>query len=297
MLIGAHASVWAGAFDKKGVEKTIQSASSIGYDLVEFPLMDVDGFAHETAKKLLAERNMACTASLGLTRETDISSTDAQVVEAGRVSLMKAVDLLAAIGGTHLCGVLASAMTKYDAPSSAQGRENSQRVLAEVAHHAADAGIRISLEVVNRYETNLFNTGADCREFIEEGALENVGIHLDTYHMNIEETDMWTPFVNCREQLGYVHIGESNRGYLGSGNVDFDAVFGALDLIQYDGIMVFESFSSAVVSKELSNTLGVWRNLWDDSDDLARHALDYMRGRLNGLRANNTAIARGRNRV
>lgn len=294
MLIGAHASVWAGTFDEEGVRKTIQSANSIGFDLVEFPLMDVEGFARDTARELLSETNMACTASLGLTRDTDISSIDTGVVEAGRASLMKAVDLLAAIGGTHLCGVLASAMAKYDVPATVEGRRNSQRVLAEVASHAAAAGIKLSLEVVNRYETNLFNTGVDCLRFIEESGLDNVSIHLDTYHMNIEEADMWSPFVNCRERLGYVHIGESNRGYLGSGNVDFDAVFGALDFIQYDGIMVFESFSSAVVSKELSNTLGVWRNLWDDSDDLARHAFEYMRGRVSGLQANNAAVARGR---
>lgn len=297
MLIGAHASVWAGTFDKKGVEKTVQSASALGYDLVEFPLMDVDGFARDTAKNLLEDAKMSCTGSLGLTRDTDISSTNSKVIEAGRVSLMKAVDLLAAIGGTDLCGVLASAMTKYDAPATAEGRVNSQRVLAEVGRYAADAGIRISLEVVNRYETNLFNTGVDCLEFINEGELENVSVHLDTYHMNIEEADMWTPFVNCRERLGYVHIGESNRGYLGSGNVNFDAAFGALNHIGYDGTVVFESFSSAVVSKELSNTLGVWRNLWDDSDDLARHALDYMRGHVAGLQANSAAIARGRNRA
>jgi hypothetical protein len=59
----------------------------------------------------------------------------------------------------------------------------------------------------------------------------------------------------------YVHIGESHRGYLGTGSVDFGALFRALAASDYRGPLTFESFSSAVVSPSLSNTLCVWRNL------------------------------------
>jgi D-psicose/D-tagatose/L-ribulose 3-epimerase len=80
-----------------------------------------------------------------------------------------------------------------------------------------------------------------------------------------------------------VHIGESHRGYLGSGNVDFGAFFRGLALTGYDGPVVFESFSSAVVDEHLSNTLGVWRNLWDDSADLGAHANDFIRSQLESV--------------
>ena len=79
--------------------------------------------------------------------------------------------------------------------------------------------------------------------------------------------------------MGFVHIGESHRGYLGSGNVDFDTFFAALKEVKYQGPITFESFSSAVVDPALSNTLCVWRNLWSDSDDLAKKSLDYMKAR------------------
>lgn len=75
----------------------------------------------------------------------------------------------------------------------------------------------------------------------------------------------------------YVHIGESHRGYLGSGTVDFDNFFKALGHIGYDGPIVFESFSTAVVDPKLSRMLAVWRNLWDDSDDLGAHANTFNR--------------------
>ena len=102
--------------------------------------------------------------------------------------------------------------------------------------------------------------------------------------MNIEESDLFQPVLDADRRLGYVPIGESHRGYLGTGSVDFETFFRALDRIDYDGPVVFESFSSAVVSAELSNTLGIWRNLWEDSDDLAAHANRFIRDGLHAVR-------------
>jgi D-psicose/D-tagatose/L-ribulose 3-epimerase len=141
-------------------------------------------------------------------------------------------------------------------------------------------GIQLGLEVVNRYETNIMNTARQGLSYLAELDHPNVGIHLDTYHMNIEESDMVQPVLDCGDKLVYVHIGESHRGYLGSGNVDFDNFYKALNRIGYSGPMTFESFSSAVVSPELSSMLGIWRNLWDDSADLAQHAFHFMQGKL-----------------
>jgi len=81
------------------------------------------------------------------------------------------------------------------------------------------------------------------------------------------------------DRLGYVHIGESHRGYLGTGNVDFDSFFGALKKINYQGPVTFESFSSVVVDPALSNALRIWRNLWSDSHDLADQAIKFMKKR------------------
>ena len=112
--------------------------------------------------------------------------------------------------------------------------------------------------------------------------LPNVFAHLDTYHMNIEEGFVGKAIEDCGDRLGYFHIGESHRGYLGTGTVDFTEVFRSLARIGYDGPIAFESFSSAVVDPVLSNMLGVWRNLWSDGYDLARHAKAFMEAQLRG---------------
>ena len=85
---------------------------------------------------------------------------------------------------------------------------------------------------------------------------------------------------DCGDRLGYFHIGESHRGYLGTGMVNFTEVFRSLARIGYQGPIAFESFSSAVVDPALSNMLGVWRNLWSDGYDLARHAKAFMEAQL-----------------
>src|SRR5262245_20343069 len=79
--------------------------------------------------------------------------------------------------------------------------------------------------------------------------------------------------------LGYFHIGESRRCYLGTGNIDFDRVFRGLVKAGYEDPITFESFSSAVVNEQLSGILGVWCNLWEDSAKLDRHAKSLHRKR------------------
>ena len=95
--------------------------------------------------------------------------------------------------------------------------------------------------------------------------------------------------IDTGAMLGYFHIGESGRGYLGAGNIDFDRVFRGLVKAGYEGPITFESFSSAVVNPQLSGILAIWRNLWEDGADLARHAKGFIES---GVKAAAEAQAR-----
>jgi D-psicose/D-tagatose/L-ribulose 3-epimerase len=283
VLIGCHGLVWTGAFDAPGIELAVRKTAAAGFDLIEFPLLDPYAFDVDAARKSLQDNGIACTASLGLSPETDVSSADSAVVAAGEALLGRCLEVLSDIGGTHLCGVIYSAMTKYQRVATDAERQNSVEALRRLAARGAELGVRLSCEVVNRYETNLLNTGRQALAFIDDVGHDNVSVHLDTYHMNIEESDMAAPVLDCGDRLGYVHIGESHRGYLGSGSVDFDTFFRALARVGYDGPVVFESFSSAVVNEELTRMLGIWRNLWSDSEDLGSHANAFIRGQLTAV--------------
>lgn len=280
MQIGCHGLVWTGAYDASGIRHAVKQTADAGFDLIEFPLMDPATFDAATARAALDEHGITASGSLGLSQATDISSGDPAAAQKGEKLLMQAVDVLAELGARHLCGIIYSAMQKYMHAATPEGIASSQAVIGRVADHAAKSGIQVSLEVTNRYESNVINTARQARDFAAQVDRPNLGIHLDSYHMNIEETDMVTPVIASREQLHYVHIGESHRGYLGTGNVDFDGLFSGLHYINYDGPIVFESFSSAVVSQDLTRMLGIWRNLWEDGPQLGAHANRYIRDRL-----------------
>ncbi|MGX5770350.1 sugar phosphate isomerase/epimerase family protein [Microbacterium trichothecenolyticum] len=283
MDIGCHALVWTGQFDSRGVRVAAEKTKTAGFDLIEYPLMDPFTFDTVAARSALAEYDLKASASLGLSEATDVTSSDPAVVEAGEALLIRAVDVVADLGGKHLCGVIYSAMRKYMEPVSARGLENSKRTIGRVADHAADRGVNIALEVVNRYETNVLNTARQAIMYLAEVDRPNLGVHLDTYHMNIEESDMFSPVLDAATSLQYVHVGESHRGYLGTGSVDFDVFFKALHRISYRGPITFESFSSAVVAPDLSRMLGIWRTLWTDNDDLGAHASAYIRDKIKAI--------------
>jgi D-psicose/D-tagatose/L-ribulose 3-epimerase len=279
LKFGGHALVWAGDWSEASARKAAVSAKKAGYDYIEMLMIEPEKIDVAMTKEVLAEHGLSATASLGLSPETDVTSTNPSIVKKGDELLRKVVDKLHAIGSTELCGVIYCSLGKYPGPASAENRANSISAVTRLADYAADKGININLEVVNRYETNIMNTGKEGLKFLEAVNRPNAYLHLDTYHMNIEEDGMSQAVLDAGDALGYVHIGESHRGYLGSGNVDFDTFFSALKKINYSGPITFESFSSVVVDPALSNALCIWRNLWEDSDDLASHALKYMKAR------------------
>jgi len=283
VLIGCHGLVWTGSFDAEGVDLAIGKTLDAGYNLLEIPLFDPEDFDVAAAKRSIAKRPISVTASLGLSPQTDLTSEDPEVVAAGVARLTHILEILSELESQYLVGVIYSQLAKYPGPISALSRAHCVEAIHTLGGRAEELGITLGLEVVNRYETNIFNTSKGALEFIADVDHPSVGVHLDTYHMNIEESDMWNPVLAAGDKLVYVHIGESHRGYLGTGSVDFDGLFRALGHIGYTGPIAFESFSTAVVSDELSRSLAIWRNLWEDNVDLGRHAYEFITGKLRSV--------------
>jgi D-psicose/D-tagatose/L-ribulose 3-epimerase len=280
--LGVHALVFAGGTTPREVQYIIEETKKAGYDLVEFSLHDSPQLDVPATRAALQEAGLGVVASRGLSFTADVSSDDAATVARGATLLQESLAITEGLGGTHFTGALYSALGKYMQPLSTAGRANVVAVLKDLAGEAAGKDMTLGLEICNRYETNVINTAADALRLADDIGHDNVLIHLDSYHMNIEEDDFTRPVLLVGDRLGYVHIGENHRGYLGSGHIDFSAFFHALADIDYTGPITFESFSSAVVSPTLSNDLSIWRNLWNDGPELARHAHDYMVHAIDG---------------
>lgn len=278
--LGVHAFVWTGTWDHQGAALAIGKSARLGYDIIEIPALDPSSIDQAHTAKLIKDAGLAPTMSLGLDAETDISSGDPEKMKRGEARLMEVVELGGALGVSHICGIIYSGFQKYFVPPTAVGIEGAVDVLGRVAEAADKHGITLGLEVVNRYESNVLNTAAQAVEMCKRIGAANVKVHLDTYHMNIEEADMGRAIRDTGEYLGYFHIGESHRGYLGTGSIDFETAFAALAEIGYTGPITFESFSSVISGQPLTGILAIWRNLWDDSEDLASHALAWTRAQL-----------------
>jgi D-psicose/D-tagatose/L-ribulose 3-epimerase len=287
--LGIHTMVWTADWSESAARVALEKSKRAGYDFVEIPLLDPTTVDAAMTKRLLAEYELDAGCSLGLTFDTDISGTDPEAVARGERLLHDALAVTRDIGGRYMGGVIHSAMAKYLTPATEAGRDNAIRVLAGLAATAAESGITIGLEVVNRYESNLINTADQAVALAEAIGADNVVVHLDTYHANIEEDDLARAIARCGDRLGYVHCGESHRGYLGTGSIDWPHVFDALVESGYAGPIAFESFSSAVLSDAFVAALALWRRPWEDSYDVASHAHEFL---VDGLAAARAARAR-----
>ena len=152
---------WSGsaAGARRTAPRPIRSTAELGYDFIEIPLLNPYGFPVEFTRARLEEHKLGATASLGLSAATDISSEDPETVKRGEDLLNTAVAVVRDLGATHFCGVIHSALQKYMQPRTERGVANVVEVLRRVAERAHASGITVGVEVVNRYETNIVNTG------------------------------------------------------------------------------------------------------------------------------------------
>lgn len=278
--LGLHANVWVAGWSDEEAIRAIDKTAEKGFDLIEISAMAPHLMNIDLTRRRLEQAGIGVTMSLGLAAEQDISSTDPQRVRAGEAHLMDVVSMARDLGATHVCGILYSAFQKYTEPATAAGVASSIEVMARIAEKAAASDITLGMEVVNRYESNVLNTAAQAIEYCRRVGADNVKVHLDVYHMNIEEADAVAAIHATGDRLGYFHTGESHRGYMGTGSIDLKAIFQALARIDYKGPITYESFSSRVVGQPLSGILGIWRETWEDGDDLVQHAMMYTKSQM-----------------
>ena len=274
--IGVHALVFVSGWSADDAILAVEAAARHGYDVLEIPLIAPRAIDAGATARLLARHGLKAVTSLALPAAADISSADPDCVARGESLLNDALAVSRDLGAGFMGGVLYSALRKYERAAGPAGRAGSAAVLGRLAARARAMGIRLGLEPVNRYESNLINTGEQALELIAATGADDITLHLDSYHMNIEEGDVAAAIRRYRGRIGYVHVNESHRGHLGTGSIDFPAFFRALAEVGYDGAITFEAFSAGIGDPELSDSLAVWRQLWTDSDALAAGARAFI---------------------
>ena len=246
------------------------------YTLIELPGLDPKKFNIDRLAKRATELGLKIAASAGLPPDHDVTSEDLAIVRRGEAFLNEAVNVARDLGSQQMSGPIFSAHQKFAALPTRKGWQTSVAVLRRVSENAKAAGVALCLELINRYETNLINTVIQGIEYIKETGSDNIFLHLDTFHMNIEEANPAQAIRHARDYIGYFHVGESNRGYLGSGTIDFAPIFDALVDIGYSKYISIEAFDSSSIGDTLKAICGIWRDVWKNNVEFARHSKAFV---------------------
>jgi D-psicose/D-tagatose/L-ribulose 3-epimerase len=275
MKLGIHAMAWTAHWSDESLP-LIDRVAELGLDFIEIPLMDVDDVHPASIRARLDAAGIDVVTSTVLSERTDLTSPDPDVRAAGVAYLRRCVEVTAELGSPQLSGVIYGMHGKrpHDRPERHDWQWAAD-CLADVAEHAADRGLAIGLEPVNRYESPLLNTCGQAVELADMVGAPNVRIHLDTYHMNIEEKSWAEPVALAGERLCHFHLCENDRGIPGTGLVDWDELFGALGELHYDGYAGLESFVD--VSEDMVAGTCVWRDLAPSGDVLVEEGTAFLR--------------------
>ena len=273
MKLGIHAYAWCSKWTNDTLD-LIDRVKGLGMDFIEIPLMSLETFDAKAVRDRLTSVGLDSVTSTVLLGDTDITSDDPEIRQKGVDYLKHCVEATAAIGARSFSGVIYSQHVK---PAASRPSEDAWRHSAEALGEAADLaarlGVMVGLEPVNRYETYLVNTCEQALRLREMVGRENVKIHLDTYHMNIEEKSFHDATLMAGEHLIHYHLCENDRGIPGTGLVDWDGIFRALAEIGYSGNAALESFVDVT---DNMNTW-VWRQLAPDGDTLLKRGADFIR--------------------
>lgn len=218
----------------------VEAVAQCGYEAIELQMATPDDFSGSDFASLLGDCGLRLagiqTGSAYLADGRCLGSPDAIVRRAAIDLLKRYIDCVAPFQSLIVFGLLQG--SRKDEPDRERALERILTHLSELADYAYAAGVVIVMEPVNRYECSVFhNTVADMLSSVESVSSPSLRGMVDTFHVNIEETGQQQAIYAAAQVLSHVHLSETNRGLLGSGHLDFGAVFSALHEIKYTGFV------------------------------------------------------------
>lgn len=268
--------------------KYIKKVADIGFDILEFqaqPLLEMSDDKIRSLRALADEVGIELTYSLGLDPAYDVSSLDETKRKGGVEYLQNIIKKMKVGGGTLLSGV---SYAGWGTPNVVMDDKSaylkqSIKSMREIIKTAEDCGVTYCVEAVNRFETCIINTAKEALDYVAEIDSPNIGVLLDTYHMNIEENSIGDAIRLVGDKLTSFHTGENNRTAPGRGHLDWDEIFGALADINYKGRIISEPF--VMMGGEVGRDIHVFRDLVDNPseariDEEAAYLLNFEKEML-----------------
>jgi sugar phosphate isomerase/epimerase len=238
-VLSTHAAAFQAVAFKGDFEANVAKIASWGYDGVELAVRDPKLVNAGQLERVIADCGLVVPA-IGTGQAwgeegLSFTSNDPAVREAAIERISSHVPLAA-----HLDAIVILGLIRGMTPEG-QTHEQSMEYLVEAIQRCATAAegtrVRFALEPMNRYETDLIHTAADGLDLIERVGKPNIGLLLDTFHMNIEDADIGASIRTCGDRIFHFHVADSNRWYPGAGHLDFGSILEELETTGYGGFV------------------------------------------------------------
>ena len=278
MKFGANSFIWVSPFSNDRLD-ILDKVKAMGFDVFELALEDPGLVDPGQVRDRLQQLGLGSTVCGVFGPMRDLSSEDASIRYSAFDYLCTLVNTAAAIGAGVVNGPMYSAVGKARLLPPAERRAEWQRAvegLRTAAAYAGERGVRLAIEPLNRFETDMINTAVQGLEMIEAVGAANLGLHLDTFHMHLEEKDSAAAIRLAGQRLFHFHACENDRGVPGAGQVHWQAVAQALKQVDYQGAVVIESFTPDL--EEIARAVCLWRPIAPDQDSIAREGLKFLKG-------------------
>jgi sugar phosphate isomerase/epimerase len=228
-------------------EERLQKAAHLGYDGVELLVARPDELSAKEisiqVSKVGLEVAAIGTGAVYLADKLTLLASDPEVSRRATARLNALIEFAAALGAPIV--TIGSFRGRLAWAGGAEARDILVDILRGCAQKAMGQGVHLALEPLNRYETDIVQTAAQGLALIEEVGHSHLGLLLDTYHVNIEESSLTEPFRQAMVtgHLWHVHVGDSNRLPPGQGHLDFPGIVAALQESDYQGYLSAELLS------------------------------------------------------
>jgi D-psicose/D-tagatose/L-ribulose 3-epimerase len=278
MQIGVNLWVWESPVDTAALERLLPHVAALGFDWLEIPLETPGELDEARAAAMIRAAGLGVSVCAAMGPDRDLVHPDAAVRASGASYVRRCVEAAAALGAPSVVGPLYSAVGRtwqMSVDERARVTELLVDQLAPLAAYAADHGVCLCVEPLNRFETSFLNLASQAIEVVDRVGGPGIGLLLDTFHMNIEERSLGDAIRAAGPRLRHLHACENDRGAPGAGHLPWGEVAAALRDVGYRGPVVIESFTGKVQS--IARAAAIWRPLAASQDALASEGLAFLR--------------------
>ena len=274
---GVSTWLWTSPFNTDTIS-LFSKISRMGYDVVEIPLEDPSLVDVKAVKAALNEFGLKAEICGAFGPSRDLTHDDVAYHQTSFDYIEASMEIGYELGASIFAGPMYSAVGKARLVSAEQKKKEWDRAatnLYKVAEMAAQRGLQLAIEPLNRFESDLINTAEDVAALVKDINHPAAKIMLDGFHMNIEERDIEAAIRLAGDKLVHMQVSENYRGTPGTGQARWDDFKSGLEAINYQGAICIESFTPAV--KELAGLVCIWRPLASSQDAFAEEGLRFLK--------------------